>query len=106
MGNFPVSRLWANLIVISGTWGSSFVFVKLPTESMNPFAFAASRGFIAMSALLVWLASRGRTLPAYDGTSQSPPWKADSLGAKGVHYNASLYCTRGALAAVAKARAG
>jgi hypothetical protein len=25
MGNLPPSRLWANLIVISGTWGSSFV---------------------------------------------------------------------------------
>ena len=25
MGNLPPSRVWANLIVISGTWGSSFV---------------------------------------------------------------------------------
>lgn len=60
MGNVSLSTLWINLIVISGTWGSSFVFVKLITLSMHPFAFAASRGFIAMSALLVWLALRGR----------------------------------------------
>jgi drug/metabolite transporter (DMT)-like permease len=75
MGNVPVSTLWVNLIVISGTWGSSFVFVKLITESMHPFAFAASRGFIAMSALLAWLALRRRTRPAYDGPSLASPWK-------------------------------
>jgi hypothetical protein len=37
---------------------------------MKRFAFAASRGFIAMSALLVWLGLQGRPLPAYDGTSR------------------------------------
>jgi drug/metabolite transporter (DMT)-like permease len=75
MGNVPLSTLWANLIVISGTWGSSFVFVKLITESMHPFAFAASRGFIAMSALLAWLALRSRTPSAYYSPSQPSPWK-------------------------------
>jgi drug/metabolite transporter (DMT)-like permease len=64
-----------NLIVISGTWGSSFVFVKLITESMHPFAFAASRGFIAMLALLAWLALRSHAVPADDGPSRSSPWK-------------------------------
>jgi drug/metabolite transporter (DMT)-like permease len=67
--------LWVNLIVISGTWGSSFVFVKLVTESMHPFAFAASRGFIAMSALLAWLALRSRTRSAYDGPPLQSAWK-------------------------------
>ena len=33
--------LWVNLLVNSGNWGSSFVFVKLITDSMYPFAFAA-----------------------------------------------------------------
>jgi drug/metabolite transporter (DMT)-like permease len=75
MGNLLSSRLWANLIVISGTWGSSFVFVKLITESMNPFAFAASRGLIAMSALLVWLAIWPRQLPPYEGPSRPSGWK-------------------------------
>jgi drug/metabolite transporter (DMT)-like permease len=75
MGNVPLFTLWANLIVISGTWGSSFVFVKLITESMHPFAFAASRGFIAMSALLVWLAFQSRTLPAYYRPSLPSSWK-------------------------------
>jgi drug/metabolite transporter (DMT)-like permease len=37
---------------------------------MHPFAFAAARGFIAMSALLVWLTLRGRTLPL----GQDPLW--------------------------------
>jgi len=76
MGNSPSSRLWANLIVISGTWGSSFVFVKLITESMHPFAFAASRGLIAMSALLVWLALWGRPLPLYQGPLRPSGWKS------------------------------
>jgi drug/metabolite transporter (DMT)-like permease len=75
MGNVPLPTLWVNLIVISGTWGSSFVFVKLITASMHPFAFAASRGFIAMSALLAWLALRSQTPPADEGPSRSSPWK-------------------------------
>lgn len=75
MGNVPLSTLWVNLLVISGTWGSSFVFVKLITHSMHPFAFAASRGFIAMSALLVWLALRGRRLTLGQGSLQISRWK-------------------------------
>jgi drug/metabolite transporter (DMT)-like permease len=75
MGNVPLSSLWVNLIVVSGTWGSSFVFVKLITASMDPFAFAASRGFIAMSALLAWLALRSRALPAHDGQPLRSRWK-------------------------------
>src|SRR5437867_5085979 len=68
-----VSRLalWVNLLVISGTWGSSFVLFKLITESMYPFAFAASRGFIAMSALLVWLAL-WRRAPLSEGSPSLP----------------------------------
>jgi drug/metabolite transporter (DMT)-like permease len=76
VGNLPISTLWVNLIVISGTWGSSFVFVKLITETMHPFAFAASRGFIAMSALLTWLALRSRAPPSpYDRPSLPSLWK-------------------------------
>jgi drug/metabolite transporter (DMT)-like permease len=75
MGNVPLSTLWLNLIVISGTWGSSFVFVKLITQSMHPFAFAASRGLIATSALLAWLAWRSRTPPAYGGRLMPSAWK-------------------------------
>jgi len=74
MGNVPLSALWVNLIVISGAWGSSFVFVKLITQSMHPFAFAASRGFIAMSALLAWLAWRNRALPLCGPLTRSA-WK-------------------------------
>jgi len=72
-----VSRLalWVNLLVISGTWGSSFVFVKLITESMYPFAFAASRGFIAMAALLAWLALTRRAPPSHGDRSPPRPWK-------------------------------
>src|SRR5437764_11054454 len=75
MGNQPLASLWVNLIVISGTWGSSFVLVKLITESMHPFAFAASRGFIAMAALLAWLALRRRTRPSRDRATLRFPWK-------------------------------
>lgn len=59
--------LWLNLAVISGTAGSSFLFIKLIGNSLPVFAFAASRGFVAMTALLVFLALRrlllGRTAP-------------------------------------------
>src|SRR3974390_675435 len=75
MENEPVSTLWVNLIVTSGTWGRSFVFVKLITESMQPFAFAASRGFIAMSALLAWPALRSRTPRVDPDLARSSPWK-------------------------------
>jgi drug/metabolite transporter (DMT)-like permease len=76
MENIPVSALWVNLIVISGTWGSSFVFVKLITESMHPFEFAASRGFIAMSALLVWLVLRARPPPLCQAPLRPSGWKS------------------------------
>jgi len=42
---------------------------------MYPFAFAASRGFIAMAALLAWLALRRRALLAYGNHSPPRPWK-------------------------------
>jgi drug/metabolite transporter (DMT)-like permease len=75
MGKVSRLALWVNLLVISGTWGSSFVLVKLITQSMYPFAFAASRGFIAMTALLAWLALTRRT-PASDVDRSPPrPWK-------------------------------
>ena len=72
-----VSRLalWVNLIVISGTWGSSFVLVKLITESMHPFAFAAARGFIAMTALLAWLALTRRPPPPVGDDRRGSPWR-------------------------------
>jgi drug/metabolite transporter (DMT)-like permease len=98
MGNVPLSTLWLNLIVISGTWGSSFVFVKLITVSMPPFAFAASRGFIAMSALLTWLVLRSGTPPAYNGPLLPSPWK--SIG-----YMVVLGTTNGWLANVLTAAA-
>jgi drug/metabolite transporter (DMT)-like permease len=72
MGEIPLSMLWANLIVISGTWGGSFALVKLITHSMHPFAFAASRGFVAMLALLAWLLLRSGA-PARDGPPRSSP---------------------------------
>ena len=53
-----LSGLWFNLVLISGMWGSSFLFIKLISNSVPPFSFAAARGFIAMAALLVWLIVR------------------------------------------------
>jgi drug/metabolite transporter (DMT)-like permease len=73
--DIPLFSLWMNLIVISGTWGSSFVLVKLISRSMPPFAFAASRGFIATAALLAWLAYRSRTPAARSGPPRSSLWK-------------------------------
>jgi drug/metabolite transporter (DMT)-like permease len=53
-----LSGLWLNLVLISGMWGSSFLFIKLISNSVPPFSFAAARGFIAMAALLAWLILR------------------------------------------------
>ncbi len=53
-----LSAEWANLALISAAWGSSFLFVKLISTSVPPFAFAAERGLIAMAALLIWIAVR------------------------------------------------
>jgi drug/metabolite transporter (DMT)-like permease len=50
--------LWFNLALISGAWGSSFLFVKLISHSIPPFAFACARGGIAVLALLTWLRLR------------------------------------------------
>src|SRR4051794_29231173 len=50
--------LWFNFVLISGMWGSSFLFIKLMNNTIPPFSFATVRGFIAMAALLVWLAVR------------------------------------------------
>jgi len=67
--------LWANLLLISGPWGSNFVLVKLITESMYLFAYAALRGFVAMTALLAWVASRRRALPACGSNPLPRLWK-------------------------------
>lgn len=50
------SVLWGYLILISAGWGSSFLFTKLIGGAVPPFAFAATRGLIAMGALFLWLA--------------------------------------------------
>jgi drug/metabolite transporter (DMT)-like permease len=47
--------VWLNLAVISATWGSSFLFAKLISADLPPFAFAFARGGIAMLALGGWL---------------------------------------------------
>jgi drug/metabolite transporter (DMT)-like permease len=97
MENAFLDTLWLNLIVISGAWGSSFVFVKLISESMDPFAFAASRGFIAMLALLAWLALR-RTPPADDDQMPAFAWR-------NVGHMVVLGTTNGSLANVLTATA-
>src|SRR3984893_7303560 len=93
MGDVPLSTLWLNLIVISGTWGSSFALVRLITESMHPFAYAASRGLIATLALLAWLALRRRTTLAHNEQSRR------ALG-KNIRHMVVLGTTNGWLANV------
>jgi len=55
--------VWLNLAVISGAWGSSFLFVKLISVSVSPFAFAFARGAIAALALFAWLVIRAMRQP-------------------------------------------
>jgi drug/metabolite transporter (DMT)-like permease len=61
-----LSGLWLNLVLISGMWGSSFLFIKLISNSVPPFSFAAARGFIAVAALLVWLLIRKAPIHSND----------------------------------------
>jgi drug/metabolite transporter (DMT)-like permease len=61
-GTIGSYTLWLNLIVISAGWGSSFLFTRLIGNAVPPFAYAALRGFVAMSALLIWLAVCARTV--------------------------------------------
>jgi len=70
-----LSDRWLDLALISGGWGSSFLFVKLISPSVPPFAFAAERGLIAMTALLVWLLVRPSPQLAGGGTPPFPRWK-------------------------------
>jgi drug/metabolite transporter (DMT)-like permease len=69
------SNLWLNLGLISGTWGSSFLFIKLISPTVPPFAFAAERGFIAMIALLAWLTIRRPPKSAADTWSRARTWR-------------------------------
>jgi drug/metabolite transporter (DMT)-like permease len=55
-GTLGSSTLWTYLMVISAGWGSSFLFTRLIGNAVPPFAYAATRGFVAMAALLIWLA--------------------------------------------------
>ena len=55
-GTLGSSTLWTYLVVISAGWGSSFLFTRLIGNAVPPFAYAATRGFVAMAALLIWLA--------------------------------------------------
>jgi drug/metabolite transporter (DMT)-like permease len=70
--NLPVR--WLDLALISGGWGSSFLFVKLISPWVPPFAFAAERGFFAMTALLVWLVVRRPPVLADGGTPRGRGW--------------------------------
>jgi len=63
--------LWFNLVLISGMWGSSFLFIKLINDSVPPFSFAATRGFIAMVALLAWLTVRKIPMHSSERTSRA-----------------------------------
>src|SRR4051812_17393139 len=63
--------LWLNLAMISGMWGSSFLFIKLMNDSVPPFSFAAARGFIAMAALLAWLVACKVSLHARERPSRA-----------------------------------
>lgn len=91
----PLSHfdLWLNLVVISGTWGSSFLFVKLISQSMPPFAFSALRGFIAMAALLAWVFVRTNAADETD-------WRAELTDWRNLQHVAVLGTTNGWLAHV------
>jgi hypothetical protein len=97
-----------SLVLILGTWGTSFVFVKLISGSMHPCTFAGSRGFIATSTLLVWLASRSQAPLLYNGMCRSLTGYSENPDAvEDVHCNGSLLCAQPTLVAVArKPRAG
>jgi drug/metabolite transporter (DMT)-like permease len=104
---FATRELWFNLAVISGAWGSSFLFVKLISHSLQPFTFASARGAIAALALLAWLAIRDRSRLAEGWKSRLPRlaelghmlvlgttngWLANVMTAIAVRYVDSAIC--------------
>ena len=77
--------------------GGSFVFeADHPVDAS--FRVRGVARFIAISALLVWLALRSQALPIYNGMLRSLPWKAYNRDAeKGIHCNHSLRCAKARL---------
>jgi len=69
-----LSEEWSSLALISAAWGSSFLFVKLISASVPPFAFAAERGLIAMAALLIWIAVRQSPRAPVGGRDRRLSW--------------------------------
>jgi drug/metabolite transporter (DMT)-like permease len=64
-GRLGSLSLWTYLTVVSAGWGSSFLFTRLIGNAVPPFAYAATRGFVAMTALLIWLAISATTVEGW-----------------------------------------
>lgn len=56
-----------NLLVCSFFWGSSYLFIKLMSGQVSPFAIAAGRGLLGAASLALWLRWHGQSpLPRRD----------------------------------------
>ncbi len=55
--------IWAALIAIYITWGSTYLAIRFAVETMPPFFMAAIRFFIAGSILFAWRRLAGDPLP-------------------------------------------
>lgn len=56
----PQLRVWLYLLVVSATWGSSFLFLKISSAVLPPFALSASRAAVAACSLGLFLLATRR----------------------------------------------
>ncbi|KRE09672.1 hypothetical protein ASE63_03830 [Bosea sp. Root381] len=55
------SFIVVNLLVCSFFWGSSYLFIKLMSGQVSPFAIAAGRGLLGAASLALWIRWLGQS---------------------------------------------
>src|SRR5690606_26048039 len=51
----------ANLLICSFFWGSSYLFIKLMSGHVSPYAIAAGRGLLGAASLALWIIWLGQS---------------------------------------------
>lgn len=56
-------KVWAAFLLLALTWGSSFLFIKIAVQTLQPFTLVALRLGVGLVGLLVLMRLRGQSLP-------------------------------------------
>jgi drug/metabolite transporter (DMT)-like permease len=56
-------KVWAAFLLLALTWGSSFLFIKIAVQTLQPFTLVALRLGVGLAGLLVLMRLRGLSLP-------------------------------------------